>query len=102
MVDFVDDKERELFARAQLGVKAREFLETDLGRYLHGRAQKEVEQAQVDALECNAWSWWGRRKLLKLQHKAGIARSFLRWIVEAIQDGEFAYQELSEYRKEES
>ena len=101
MVDFVDEKERELFARARIGEEARRFLESDLGRYLHGRAQKEIEQAQVDALECNAWTWLGRRKLLKLQHKAGVARSFLRWIVDAIQDSEVAYQELSEYRKEE-
>lgn len=102
MVDFVDEKERELFARSSLGVKAREFLESELGRYLHGRAQKEIEQAQVDALECNVWSWWGRRKLLKLQNNARVARSFLRWIVEAIQDGEVAFQELTDYRSEET
>lgn len=101
MVDFVDEKERELFARAQLGTAARDFLETDLGRYLHGRAQKEIEQAQVDALECNVGTWWGRRKLKNLQNKAGVARQFLKWIVEAIQDGDVAYQELSDYRKEE-
>lgn len=101
MVDFVDEKERELFARSHLGVKAREFLESDVGKYLQGRAQQDIEQAQVDALECSPWTWLGRRKLLKLQHKAGIAKSFLKWIVEAIQDGEVAYQELSEYRKEE-
>lgn len=100
MVDFVDEKERELFARAQLGTAARDFLDTDLGRYLHGRAQQEIEQAQVDALECNIRTWWGRRKLLNLQNNAGIARRFLKWIVEAIQDGEVAFQELSDYRKE--
>lgn len=100
MVDFVDEKERELFARSQLGVKIRDFIESDVGRYLQGRAQQEIEQAQVDALDCNPRTWWGRRKLLKLQDKAGVARSFLRWIVEAIQDGEVAFQELSEYRKE--
>jgi hypothetical protein len=37
---------------------------------------------------------------LKVQEKAGVARLFLRWIVEAVQDGEVAYQELSDYRKE--
>lgn len=101
MVEFVDEKEKELFARSHLGVKVRDFLESDVGRYLQGRAQQEIEQAQVDALECNPRTWWGRRKLMKLQEKAGVARSFVKWIVEAIQDGEVAYQELSEYRKEE-
>ena len=102
MVDFVDEKEKELFARASIGTKTREFLESEVGRYLQGRAQQEIEQAQVDALECNPCTWWGRRKLLKLQNNAGVARNFLRWVVEAIQDGEVAFQELSEYRKEES
>jgi hypothetical protein len=102
MVDFVDEKERELFARTQLGLAAVDFLDTDLGRYLHGRAQKEIEQAQVDSLDCNTRTWWGRRKHANLQNKALIARNFLKWIVEAIQDGEVAHQELSEYRKEET
>jgi len=100
-LEFVDEKEREFFARAQLGVRVRDFLESDVGRYLHGRAKAEIEQAQVEALECST-SWFGRRKLLKLQHKAGVARSFMRWIVEAIQDGEVAFTELKDYRTEES
>jgi hypothetical protein len=105
MVDFIDEKERELFARAQLGSQTRQFLDSDLGRYLHGRAKQEIEQAQVDALEVDAvsWRWWrNRHKLLKLQMKAAVARQFLRWIIEAIQDGEIAFQELNEYRKEET
>lgn len=101
-IEFVDEKEREFFARAQLGIKVRDFLQSDVGRYLHGRAKAEVEQAQVEALECSTWTWFGRRKLRKLQHKAAVARSFMRWAVEAIQDGEIAYTELKDYRTEET
>jgi len=100
-INFVDEKERELFARAELGVQAREFLDSPMGRYLQGRAQREIEQAQVDALECNPRTWWGRRKLLKLQERAATARYFVSWVVDALQDGNVAYQELKEHRQEE-
>lgn len=97
-IEFIDEKERELFARGALGQQVLDFLASPVGRYLHGRAQAEVEQAQVDALEVNADSFFGRRKLKKLQHRAGVARSIMRWCADAIQDGEIAYQELREHR----
>jgi hypothetical protein len=100
-IDYIDEKERELFARAQLSEQVKDFLVSPVGRYLHGRARQEVEQAQVDALECNVSRWWGRRKFNNLQQKAERARSLMRWLADAITDGEVAYQELRDYRREE-
>lgn len=97
-IEFIDQKERELFARAALSQQTLDFMASPVGRYLHGRAKAEVEQAQVDALEINPFSWWGRRKWRKLQHRADVARSFIKWCADAITDGEVAYQELKEYR----
>ena len=99
-IDFVDEKERELFARAQLGEQARDFLQSPIGRYLHGRARGEVERCQEEVLLAKPWTFWGRRKLKDIQKRYEIASSFMNWLVEAITDGELAYSELSTYRKD--
>lgn len=98
-LQFIDEKERLLFAEAQLGHQVLDFLQSPTGRYLHGRAKAEFEQAQVEALEIDPDSWLGRRKLRKLRARAEFARHFLKWCVEAINDGEIATQEISNYRK---
>lgn len=97
-INFIDEKERELFARAALGQEVQDFLASNVGRYLHGRARVDVEQAQVDALACDPDSFWGRKKLKKLRQKADIAKNFMRYCADAIQDGEIAYTELKEHR----
>lgn len=97
-VNFIDEKEKELFARAQLSQQTQDFLASAVGRYLHGRAKAEVEAAQVEALKCNPETWLGRKRLKKLRASAGIAYRFMSWCTEAIADGEMAYQELREYR----
>lgn len=96
-LEFVDENERIHFARAQLGEQVREFLRGPAGRYLHGRAKQDLREAQEAALECNPYSIFGRRKLKKIQHQAGIARSFITWCADAIEEGEFSYRELENY-----
>ena len=95
-VEFVDEKERELFARARLSESVLDFLRSDVGRYLHGRAKLELEEAKDQLLDCNPFSFWGRRKMRKIQMRAEVARSFMRYVSDAITDGEIAYQELKE------
>ncbi|HTS55217.1 MAG TPA: hypothetical protein VMH26_18260, partial [Burkholderiales bacterium] len=58
-VEFVDERERELFGAAVLAEDVRTFLRSHVGRYLHHRAKLEIEQAQVDALtvDPDGWSW---------------------------------------------
>ena len=96
-LEFVDKNEREHFARAQLGEQIKEFLRGPAGRYLHGRAKQQLTECQEKALSCNPNSFFGRRKLKAIQHDAGIARAFMTWCADAIQDGEFSYRELDEH-----
>jgi hypothetical protein len=97
-LEFVDEKERLYFERARLGIEVHAFLRSTTGRYLHGRAKADLEQAQVDALECNPNSIFGRRKLKKIQRKADCAKAFIRYCTDAITDGLHAEQELGQYR----
>lgn len=93
-VEFVDDKEREYFARAKIGIDVETFIRSDVGRFLHGRAKAEFAECKNNALQCDPNSWFGRRKLSKLRERAAPARLFMMWCAEAITDGRLAEQEL--------
>jgi hypothetical protein len=102
-LDFVDDRERELYAAAHLGEDAREFLRSHpVGRLLHHRAKQQIQQAEVDALNVDpdGWSWFrSRNKLRQIRQRAAVARAFINWIADAIVDGDDAARQLDEYRK---
>jgi hypothetical protein len=95
-LDRFDDRERELYATMILREDVLEFLRSPVGRYLHGRAKLDLEAAKEDLLDCNPLSWWGRRKILKIQHRADIARSLMRYCVDAINDGNVAEKQLTD------
>ncbi len=95
-LDRFDDRERELYATMILREDVLEFLRSPVGRYLHGRAKLDLEAAKEDLLDCNPLSWWGRRKILKIQHRADVARSLMLYCVDAINDGNVAEKQLTE------
>lgn len=97
-LDFVDNHERIHFAKAQLGEQVRTFLTGPAGRYLHGRAKQQLRECEEEALTCNPDSFFGRRKLKRIQMDAGIARAFMTWCADAITEGEHSYRELQEYK----
>lgn len=102
-IDFVDQKERELFASAMLGEKIRTFLLTDaVGRYLHHRAKAQLLQSEIDAgaVEIDGWRGWlfARRKLRNIRQRREVAQAFINWLAEAIVDGDNAGKELEQYR----
>ena len=45
-VEFVNEQERQYFAEAVLGEEVRQFLQSDVGRYLHGRAKGEYDRCR--------------------------------------------------------
>jgi hypothetical protein len=103
-VDFVDDTERELFARAMMSEKVRQFLTSDpVGQYLHHRAKQQIGQAEIDALTVDPDGWRGwfqaKRKLREIRLRASVAKAFINWLAEAIVDGDNAGRELDEYRQ---
>jgi hypothetical protein len=94
---FVDEQERMHFAKAQLGEQVRDFLASPAGRYLHGRAKQLLDECQANALDCNADSFFGRRKLKRYQRDAEVAKMFMSWCAEAIVEGEMSFRELQNY-----
>ena len=54
-IDFVDDRERELYAAAHLGEDAREFLRNHpMGSLLNYRAKLALKQGQVNTIELDS------------------------------------------------
>ena len=48
-IEFVNEQERAYFAEAVLGEEVRQFVASDVGRYLHGRAVKGMLIGATDA-----------------------------------------------------
>lgn len=100
---FQDEKEREIFAVAELGERIRTFLLADpVGRYLHHRAKAQLLQAEIDAAEVDVdglrgW-FFARRKLRAIRQRRAVAQAFINWLSEAIIDGDNAAKELEDYR----
>jgi len=67
-----------------MGMEAEEFLKSDLGRYMVGRAKQEGEKA---ALELSRVSPWRRRRIQQLQNEIKWASSFNEWLASLINSG---------------
>ena len=102
-IDFIDERERELFAAVMLADDIREFLRASpVGQYLHHRIKITIQQAEVDALKVDpdglrGW-FYSRRKLRAIRAKAEAARTLLGWFGDALSDGNNAEVALKEYR----
>lgn len=98
-IEFTDDNERMYFAKAKLGDDVLTFLNTPVGRYLHGCAKQELEllREEMEGIDPDGrLSFFSRRKLRRLQKKAQAARYFMRWCTEAIMEGEHAFRQLTD------
>lgn len=82
-----------LLAEAVLGRDAEEFARSELGRFILGRCDAEIDEAQE---ELSTVAWWRRRRIILLQNKVWRARSMKRWLVELIQNGRGAEASLEE------
>jgi hypothetical protein len=90
------ERERILFAEAKLGLDIEHFLKSDVGRLLRGRAAQEIEEAKEGLLECNPNTFFGRRRIRKLQNRAELANMFTTWCAEAIMGGRNAEIQLQD------
>ena len=85
--------EQTLIAEAVLGRDAQEFLASEIGRYLLGRAQMDEREAMESLVSVK---WWRRRRIIELQSRIYRARSVRRWLAEIITDGRQAESVLEE------
>ena len=83
-----------LFAEAKMGVDVETFLSTEVGRYLKGRAQQEVEDATHLFLTCDPER--SHEVIKKAKAKAQAAQQVMTWLTEAYSAGMIAIQTLED------
>jgi hypothetical protein len=99
-IDYFDTKIEELVARARLGEQVRTFLRSPVGRYLSGRLKHDFEESKDQLLQCNLFTFWGRRKAQRLQRRGEMAQQTLTYLADAIMDGDAAHTELEQEQGE--
>lgn len=82
-----------LMAEAVLGRDAEEFMGTDIGRYVLGRCEQEIDEAQELLSRVSPWR---RRRIQELQNQIYRAKSLKSWLVELVNNGNAAEAVLSE------
>jgi hypothetical protein len=83
----MSEDENTLFAEAALGRDAEDFLKSDIGRYILGRAEQEIQEAQ-DKLALV--SPWRRNRIRQLQNDIWRAKSVRGWLAELVGAGKQA------------
>lgn len=81
---------------ARMAETIRRFLGTELGEYLVGRAQIEMEEAKDAMTRLNPFWPGAKRKLARLQQDYRVAEKFVKWLHEAIQNGDIAAAQLED------
>lgn len=87
-LEFINETEQQYFAEAVMGIEVREFLNTSVGRFLHGCAKAKYDESRDKLCELDPYTPEGKREWSKLQADAWAASHFMQWCVEAIQRGE--------------
>ena len=87
------DEETVLSAQAKVGALCANWLDTDVGRYIIGRA----EQYEMDVLrELATVKPEDKIRIVQLQERAKVPALIVRFLDEAIADGEAAKFQLEE------
>jgi hypothetical protein len=86
-----------LMAEAILGRDAEEFCSSELGRFILGRCDQEIAEAQDKLSRVSSWR---RRRIQELQNDIWRARNMKGWLVELIQNGRQAEAALEEAERE--
>ncbi len=100
-LEFVNEEERAYFAEAKLGHEIWEWLRSPAGRYLRGRAKILVDESSVALMALDLTDPENLKRAQKLQFDARIGEQFLRWCVEALENGRNAEFSLESFRDQE-
>ena len=83
----------QLIKQAQLGIESESFLNSDIGKYIMSRAGMEFDEG-VDGLL--AVDPTDTAKIIKLQSQCIRASTLRQWLIDAIDSGLYAEEELKD------
>jgi len=99
-IEFVNDQERLYFAETVLGEDVFSFLNSETGKYLHGRAKHVYEGCIKEMFEIDPYTPEGKKKHALIKQDAWCAQNFMKWCAEVIIEGRQAAVLLENYREE--
>lgn len=93
LLETLDPTTRTLVAEADLGVQAKEFAQSDIGKFMVGAAQQEIAEAQEHLSKVYPWR---RRKIQDLQNRIWRSKFFLSLLCELLMSGRVAQGAIEE------
>lgn len=84
---------RTLIAEVDLGMQAKDFINSDLGRHLVGCLHQEIILAQEELARVWPWRW---RRIQVLQNRIWRSQFMLNWLRDLILSGKTADGALKE------
>ena len=93
LLETLDAPTRTLAAELDLGIQAREFIASDIGRYMIGCAQQEIAEVndKLGKVSC-----WRRRRIQELQNQRWRAEQFLLWLRDLLISAQTAKSAMEE------
>ena len=98
---FINKAEEEFFAEAVIGEETKQFLNSSVGRFLHGCAKQEYDRCRDEMFDTDVYTPEGKKVYLKLKADAWAASHFMQWCVETINTGNEAAVMLQTMREGE-
>ena len=89
----LDPTSRMYVAEVDLGLQAKSFLQSDLGRHFVGCAHQEIADAQA---RLERTSPWRRHRIQELQNRIWRAKFTLAWLRDLLLSGKSAESALEE------
>lgn len=87
----IDPAIKELMESAATGEAAKLFLQSELGRYVAGRAADDVEESIAKLIEADPGN---AQLILKLQTEINVAKQAIVYLTEAMTEGDNAMRQL--------
>jgi hypothetical protein len=87
------DQRNILMETAILGKQAEMFVNSDIGKYLLARAE---EKSRICYDQLKKVAPWRQKRIRDLQNEIWKCESFRTWILESINEGQFAQEEMLE------
>lgn len=82
-----------LFGRVRFGITVEEFLNSEVGKYLVSRAERERETALTALLTADPED---KRKVIELQFQGRLPDLVMKWLADAVTSGRLAERELTQ------
>lgn len=83
----------DLLSVARTGIDAEAFARSDIGKFLIGKAEREVAILKEELVDADPSDW---KMNNDIRNKIHVARMFLTWLDEAMQVGRNAHEQLRE------